>query len=90
VILCVCVCVCGGGIGLVGMADLERGLARLQACGIGAGSGRDADNVVLYEDQGKRRVGALLSAINGLKVHPPSTPLPVCHPLPLINIKPIS
>eukprot|EP00873_Tetraselmis_striata_P010079 jgi/Tetstr1/430343/TSEL_020168.t1 len=49
------------------MSDLERGLARLQACAIGAGSGRDAENVVLYEDQGKRRVGALLSAVNGLK-----------------------
>jgi len=50
-----------------GMADLERGLARLQSVSFGASSGRDAANVVLYEDQGKRRVASMVTVIQGLK-----------------------
>ncbi|KAK9844444.1 hypothetical protein WJX74_002610 [Apatococcus lobatus] len=45
------------------VGDLERSIARLQA----AGTGRDADNVVLYEDAAKRRVTALASVLQGLQ-----------------------
>lgn len=51
-----------------GMADLERGLARLQGISCGASSGRDAANVVLYEDQGKRRVASMVTVLKGLRV----------------------
>lgn len=48
---------------MAGVGDLERSIARLQA----AGTGRDADNVVLYEDAAKRRVTALASVLQGLQ-----------------------
>ena len=48
---------------MAGVGDLERSIARLQA----AGTGRDADNVVLYEDVAKRRVTALASFLQGLQ-----------------------
>lgn len=38
-----------------GIGDLERALARLHAAGLGGGMGRDAMQVVLYEDNAKRR-----------------------------------
>lgn len=40
---------------LAGSSDLERALARLHANMMGA-TGRDAANVVLYEDAAKRKV----------------------------------
>jgi len=46
--------------------DLERSLARLSATLAGGGTGRDAAHVVLYEDQGQRKVRMLLQAIRGL------------------------
>eukprot|EP00884_Botryococcus_braunii_P001653 jgi/Botrbrau1/11489/Bobra.0360s0015.2 len=51
---------------LKGVGDLERLLARLNACS-GVGHGRDAENVVLYEDAGKRRLLALYTALHALQ-----------------------
>ena len=51
-----------------GISDLERALARLQASTVSGAVGREAGNVVLYEDMGKRRVKALVSAIRDLQV----------------------
>lgn len=48
------------------MGDLERLLARITASS-GVGYGRDAENVVLYEDAAKRRLLALHSAICALQ-----------------------
>ena len=48
---------------IAGVGDIQRSLARLQA----SGTGRDADNVILYEDAAKRRVSALASALRGLQ-----------------------
>lgn len=52
---------------LHGLPDLERSLARLHASVAGGGTGRDAANVVLYEDAAKRRVQNLLDALKGLR-----------------------
>lgn len=49
------------------MGDLERSLARLHAAGLGGGMGRDAMKVVLYEDNAKRRVAAMLAGLRGLQ-----------------------
>jgi DNA mismatch repair protein MSH6 len=51
-----------------GISDLERAVARLHASTVSGAEGRDAHNVVLYEDAKKRRVRALTSAIRDLKV----------------------
>ena len=48
---------------LAGVGDLERSIARLQS----AGTGRDADHVILYEDAAKRRVAVLVSVLRGLQ-----------------------
>lgn len=50
-----------------GVGDLERSLARLHAAGLGGGMGRDAMKVVLYEDNAKRRVGAMIAGLRGLQ-----------------------
>jgi hypothetical protein len=52
---------------LTAVGDLERSLSRLHALGVGGGTGRDAANVVLYEDAAKRRVGQLVAAMRGLR-----------------------
>lgn len=39
-----------------GVSDLERAITRLHASTVEGGSGRDAANVVLYEDAAKRKV----------------------------------
>ena len=46
------------------LPDLERLLARLQSALVGGG--RNASNVVLYEDEGRRRVTLLVSALRGI------------------------
>ncbi len=51
----------------VGVGDLERSLARLHAAGLGGGMGRDAMKVVLYEDNAKRRVAAMIAGLRGLQ-----------------------
>lgn len=50
-----------------GVGDLERSLARLNAAGLGGGMGRDAMKVVLYEDNAKRRVAAMIAGLRGLQ-----------------------
>lgn len=50
-----------------GVGDLERSLARLHAAGLGGGMGRDAMKVVLYEDNAKRRVAAMIAGLRGLQ-----------------------
>lgn len=50
-----------------GLGDLERSLARLHAAGVGGGMGRDAMQVVLYEDNAKRRVAAMIAGLRGLQ-----------------------
>lgn len=60
-----------------GVGDLERLLARLNAYS-GVGYGRDAENVVLYEDAGKQKLLALhraLCALQALKVNCSTAPL---------------
>lgn len=52
---------------VAGLGDLERSLARLHAAGIGGGMGRDAMQVVLYEDNAKRRVAAMIAGLRGLQ-----------------------
>ncbi|GLC55756.1 hypothetical protein PLESTB_001025500 [Pleodorina starrii] len=52
---------------LAGVSDLERAVARLHASTVSGASGRDASNVVLYEDAGKRRVAALTAALKDLR-----------------------
>ena len=52
---------------LAGVGDLERSLARLHAAGLGGGMGRDAMKVVLYEDNAKRRVAAMIAGLRGLQ-----------------------
>ena len=47
--------------------DLDRHLARLNALATAGGAGRDADGVVLYEDAAKRRVGAVVAVLTGLR-----------------------
>ena len=47
--------------------DLDRHLARLTALATAGGAGRDADGVVLYEDAAKRRVGAVVAVLTGLR-----------------------
>jgi hypothetical protein len=51
-----------------GISDLERAIARLHASTVAGASGRDAANVVLYEDAGRRKVAALLAALKDLRV----------------------
>lgn len=46
---------------------MERSLARLHAAGVGGGMGRDAMKVVLYEDNAKRRVAAMIAGLRGLQ-----------------------
>ncbi len=41
---------------LAGVSDLERAVARLYSSTVAGASGRDASNVVLYEDAAKRKV----------------------------------
>jgi 3-hydroxyisobutyrate dehydrogenase-like beta-hydroxyacid dehydrogenase len=41
---------------LAGVSDLERAVARLFASTVAGAAGRDAVNVVLYEDAAKRKV----------------------------------
>lgn len=52
------------------MSDLERSLTRLSAAVAdgGGGIGREAAHVVLYEDNAKRRVKALVGAVRDLQV----------------------
>ena len=52
---------------VAGLGDLERSLARLNAAGVGGGMGRDALQVVLYEDNAKRRVAAMIAGLRGLQ-----------------------
>ncbi|EFJ45822.1 hypothetical protein VOLCADRAFT_105835 [Volvox carteri f. nagariensis] len=52
---------------LASVSDLERAVARLHASTVSGASGRDAANVVLYEDAGKRRVAALTSVLKDLR-----------------------
>eukprot|EP00877_Chromochloris_zofingiensis_P003836 jgi/Chrzof1/13453/Cz07g33220.t1 len=54
---------------LAGMSDLERSLTRLSAAVAdgGGGIGREAAHVVLYEDNAKRRVKALVGAVRDLQ-----------------------
>ena len=52
---------------VAGLGDLERSLARLHAAGLGGGMGRDAMQVVLYEDNAKRRVAAMIAGLRGLQ-----------------------
>ncbi|GIL69309.1 hypothetical protein Vretimale_13435 [Volvox reticuliferus] len=52
---------------LAGVSDLERAVARLHASTVSGASGRDASNVILYEDAGKRKVAALTSALKDLR-----------------------
>ncbi|GAX75912.1 hypothetical protein CEUSTIGMA_g3355.t1 [Chlamydomonas eustigma] len=52
---------------LSSVSDLERSLARMQASTVAGAGGRDAGHVVLYEDQAKRRVKALVGAIKDLQ-----------------------
>ncbi|GIL60874.1 hypothetical protein Vafri_15713 [Volvox africanus] len=52
---------------LGGVSDLERAVARLHASTVSGASGRDASNVILYEDAGKRKVAALTSALKDLR-----------------------
>ena len=47
---------------------MERSLARLHATGLGGGMGRDQAHVVLYEDNSRRNVNALIAALRGLQV----------------------
>jgi hypothetical protein len=51
-----------------GISDLERALARLHASTVAGASGRDASNVVLYEDAAKRKVAALVGVLRDLQV----------------------
>ena len=52
---------------VAGLGDLERSLARLHAEGVGGGMGRDAMQVVLYEDNAQRRVAAMIAGLRGLQ-----------------------
>ncbi|GBG86212.1 hypothetical protein CBR_g41117 [Chara braunii] len=53
---------------LQGIPDLERMLARLHASsGAAGGSGRFAQNVVLYEDSSKRHLGQFTSVLRGCR-----------------------
>ncbi|PNW83581.1 hypothetical protein CHLRE_05g235750v5 [Chlamydomonas reinhardtii] len=52
---------------LAGVSDLERAITRLHASTVEGGSGRDAANVVLYEDAAKRKVAALTGALKDLR-----------------------
>ncbi|KAG2496433.1 hypothetical protein HYH03_005657 [Edaphochlamys debaryana] len=52
---------------LAGISDLERAITRLHATTVEGAGGRNAANVILYEDAGKRRVAALVGAIKDLR-----------------------
>jgi DNA mismatch repair protein MSH6 len=49
------------------VSDLERAIARLHASTVAGASGRDAANVVLYEDGAKRKVRQLLAALRDMQ-----------------------
>jgi DNA mismatch repair protein MSH6 len=50
------------------VSDLERAIARLHASTVAGAGGREAANVVLYEDGAKRKVRQLLGAMKDMQV----------------------
>ncbi len=53
---------------LSGLSDVERAVARLAAGSVAGGIGREAPNVVLYEDGSRRRIRPLSASIRDLQV----------------------
>ncbi len=54
-----------GGVCGIGLGDLERALARLQASTLAEGDGTNA--AIYYEDTAKRKVLALITVLHGLR-----------------------